>query len=147
MKPPSVMATHTGTQGRRLGWQGCTPPAPVLARTEKPSSLAHAEVETSFLPEAGDFLREGRLQHPCFCGKNSSRGSHKAPSLLQGSPNRWPALAQLPAEALVRMLLLKTPAPWPIASTRHIHSTGKRPRQQNLFLWSDKGCQMGCQHT
>lgn len=35
----------------------------------------------------------------------------KLPPMLQDSPSRWDALAQLPAEALVRTLLLKTPDP------------------------------------
>lgn len=87
------------------------------------------------------------MQPPCPSGKALSRGSHDTPSCVKDSPSRQAALAQLPAEPLVRALLLRTPVLLPIENTRHMHSTGKRPREQNLFLWSDKGYQTGCQNT
>lgn len=131
------------TQGHRAGgWAGRTS----SARTEKPSSLAHAEVETSFLPEAGDFLGEGRLQHPCCSGKDPSRGSHKS-SCVTGFPKQMGCLGSAACRGFGENVAPQNTCPRPIANTRHMHSPGKRPREKNLFLWSDKGCQMGCQHT
>lgn len=87
----SLPQSQPHTQGHRTGdWAGRAAhlQAPVLARTEQPSSLAHAEVDISFLPEVGGFLREGRLQLPCFSGKDPSRGSQEAPSYVTGFPKQ-----------------------------------------------------------
>lgn len=76
--------------GQEAGLAGLQ--APVLARTEKPSSLAHGQVETPLLPEEGDSLRGGRPQHPFSSGKDPSRGSHEAPSCITGFPKQMGSL-------------------------------------------------------
>lgn len=102
------------TQGHRAGgWAGRTS----SARTEKPSSLAHADVETSFLPEAGYFLGEGKLQHPCCSGKDPSRGSHKPSSCATGFPKQMGCLGSAACRGFGENFVPQSTSPWPIANT------------------------------
>lgn len=55
--------------------------------------------------------------------------------------------AHLPVRPLMRTLLFMTSPLLPIANTSCMHIAGERPREQNSCLWSDEGCQMGCQPT
>lgn len=130
--------TSLGTSRQKKGWPG----------NRKSSSPAHSELEPSLPPQVGDcrdFMTEVRLQPSPPRGNDPSTGGCTRPcrSLTQYriSQAEGASLAQLP----VGTLLLTTPVLLPITNTGLTHFSGKRPREQTLYLRSEEGCQMGSQ--